>query len=276
MICECELATRADIEHAIIDGQAKTLDDIRRDVRLGMGPCQGGFCTFRAAGILHQLSTIGNQSSTTKSTVIKSQINKSSIFDINTSIRDFLQERWKGLLPILWGQQLRQESLNELICLNVLNIDHLPGPTSSRLGSENYMEGISGALAAESRRISTHTHLHPSLHASHATDTLIIGAGLAGLTAAWQLSAHGQKVRIVSKGWGATHWASGCIDLLGYYPISNTSPINSPVSAIARLAMEQPNHPYAQVNMKQIEKALKAFQGLCAEAGYPLKGSLAK
>ena len=29
------------------------LDDIRRALRLGMGPCQGGFCIYRATGILH-------------------------------------------------------------------------------------------------------------------------------------------------------------------------------------------------------------------------------
>ena len=31
------------------------LDDIRRLLRLGMGPCQGGFCIYRATGILHGL-----------------------------------------------------------------------------------------------------------------------------------------------------------------------------------------------------------------------------
>ena len=31
------------------------LDDIRRELRLGMGPCQGGFCIYRATGILHGL-----------------------------------------------------------------------------------------------------------------------------------------------------------------------------------------------------------------------------
>ena len=31
------------------------LDDIRRALRLGMGPCQGGFCIYRATGILHGL-----------------------------------------------------------------------------------------------------------------------------------------------------------------------------------------------------------------------------
>jgi glycerol-3-phosphate dehydrogenase len=119
LICECELATRADVERAITAGQARTIDDIRRDVRLGMGPCQGGFCTYRAAGILHALR-------------------RPPIQEINVALRDFLQERWKGLLPILWGQQLRQERLDELIYLNVLNADHLPGPKASRLGPVMY------------------------------------------------------------------------------------------------------------------------------------------
>jgi glycerol-3-phosphate dehydrogenase len=44
----------------------------------------------------------------------------------NLLLRDFLQERWKGLLPILWGQQLKQERLDELIYLALMNADHLP------------------------------------------------------------------------------------------------------------------------------------------------------
>jgi hypothetical protein len=42
------------------------------------------------------------------------------------------------LLPVLAGQQLRQERLNELINLDVLNADHLPGPTASRLACTTY------------------------------------------------------------------------------------------------------------------------------------------
>lgn len=119
LVCECELATRADVERAIVDYDAKTIDDIRRDVRLGMGPCQGGFCTYRAAGILHQLR-------------------RPPADEANVALRDFLQERWKGLLSVLWGQQLRQERLDELMYLSVLNADHLPGPKSSRLGPVMY------------------------------------------------------------------------------------------------------------------------------------------
>ncbi|MCB8926086.1 MAG: anaerobic glycerol-3-phosphate dehydrogenase subunit A [Ardenticatenaceae bacterium] len=122
LICECELASRSDIESAINEGEAKTLDDIRRDVRMGMGPCQGGFCTLRTIGIWHQL-------------------HKLPIENANVALRDFLQERWKGLLPILWGAQLKQERLDELIYLSVLNADHLPGEKASRLGPKMYEKG---------------------------------------------------------------------------------------------------------------------------------------
>ena len=50
-----------------------------------------------------------------------------TVEDANLLLRDFLQERWKGLTPILWAQQLKQERLDELIYLSLLNADHLPG-----------------------------------------------------------------------------------------------------------------------------------------------------
>ncbi len=55
LVCECELVTRSMIEQAALKNPTLTLDDLRRDVRLGMGPCQGGFCTYRATGILHEM-----------------------------------------------------------------------------------------------------------------------------------------------------------------------------------------------------------------------------
>lgn len=122
LICECELATQDDVEKAIVAGKAKTIDDVRRDVRVGMGPCQGGFCTLRVAGMWHSLK-------------------KTSVEETNVTLRDFLQERWKGLMPVLWGSQLKQERLDELIYLSVLNADHLPGKKASRLGPKMYEPG---------------------------------------------------------------------------------------------------------------------------------------
>ena len=184
LICECELVTRSMLEGAAQRNPTVTLDDLRRDVRLGMGPCQGGFCTYRAVGILHELRA-GDSSpvaaewnvahmqspahhhrdrsetevhatgaemapdpapddvSPQRSAAVDPQ---SGVSQPNLLLRDFLQERWKGVAPILWGQQLRQERLDELIYLSILNADHLPvddreSPLSSFYRSDSSLSG---------------------------------------------------------------------------------------------------------------------------------------
>ncbi len=108
LICECELVTRAEVESAFAEAGAVTLDDIRHSHRLGMGPCQGGSCAYRAAGLKHA-------------------IHRPPVAATNAALVDFLEARWRGLFPILAGPQLRQARLNELIYLDLLNVDHLPG-----------------------------------------------------------------------------------------------------------------------------------------------------
>ena len=44
----------------------------------------------------------------------------------------------------------------------------------------------------------------------------MIGAGLAGLTAALRLAEAGQRVAVLAKGVGATHLSPATIDVLGY------------------------------------------------------------
>jgi len=110
LICECELVTRSDFEQAArahADIVAPwVLDDLRRDLRLGMGPCQGGFCSYRAAGILHET---GHQDAA----------------QATATLADFAQKRWKGQRPLLWGQSLRQAMLDEQIYRGILGLDRL-------------------------------------------------------------------------------------------------------------------------------------------------------
>lgn len=118
LICECELVTRSQVIQAITEGGAANLDDIRRDTRLGMGPCQGGFCTYRAVAIWDELN--------------REQLAENGGTEPIRSdrlLRHFLQERWKGLLPVTWGDQLRQQRLDQLIYLDTLAIDRLPPTT---------------------------------------------------------------------------------------------------------------------------------------------------
>jgi glycerol-3-phosphate dehydrogenase len=107
LICECELVRRGRLEDEMARRPAPSLDDIRRALRLGMGPCQGGFCTFRATGILHQAM-------------------KLSAAEADRALLEFLQERWKGMYPLLHGDQLRQAWLDNWIMQGVLDVDHLP------------------------------------------------------------------------------------------------------------------------------------------------------
>ena len=107
LICECELIGRRKLEEAMRRRGTTNLDDIRRTLRLGMGPCQGGFCIYRATGILHGLGDLDGA-------------------EAAASLCGFLQERWKGVWPILYGDQLRQARLDDWIFQGLLDVEHLP------------------------------------------------------------------------------------------------------------------------------------------------------
>jgi glycerol-3-phosphate dehydrogenase len=107
LICECELIGRGRLEEAMRRRGTASLDDIRRTLRLGMGPCQGGFCIYRATGILHGVGHLDGAQAA-------------------ESLRSFLQERWKGVWPILYGDQLRQAHLDDWIFQGLLDVEHLP------------------------------------------------------------------------------------------------------------------------------------------------------
>jgi glycerol-3-phosphate dehydrogenase len=51
-VCLCESVTEAEVRHAIRRLFARSLDDVRRRTRVGMGPCQGATCGPRTAAIL--------------------------------------------------------------------------------------------------------------------------------------------------------------------------------------------------------------------------------
>ena len=106
------------------------------------------------------------------------------------------------------------------------------------------------------------------------SDLLIIGAGFAGLTAAWQAAKQGHSVQVIAKGWGAAQWLSGCVDVLGYYPIDSAEHIASPAEGIGTLIAESPQHPYALIGPGMVADALAAFQEIVANEGYPMSGSL--
>ncbi|NRB68069.1 MAG: anaerobic glycerol-3-phosphate dehydrogenase subunit A [Vibrio sp.] len=96
VICECEMVTAGEIEYAIKQLNVHTLVDLRRRTRLGMGPCQGELCSYRAASLFNQHANHdGNQCS--------------------QLLNEFLEERWKGTTPIFWGDALREAEFSHWI-----------------------------------------------------------------------------------------------------------------------------------------------------------------
>ncbi|KLU67006.1 anaerobic glycerol-3-phosphate dehydrogenase subunit A [Desulfosporosinus acididurans] len=100
-ICECEMVTQAEVLHALQDPAVHSLDDLRRKTRLGMGTCQGTYCTYRSTPMLKD--AFGSWERTLK------------------EYRILISERWRGITPVLWGDQLRESELARALYLNVLD-----------------------------------------------------------------------------------------------------------------------------------------------------------
>ena len=102
LICECEEVSVGEINAAIDRLEVTSLTDLRRRTRVGMGTCQGGFCTCRAAALLAKAH--------------------GSVEKERADIAAFLQERWKGNFPIGWGDTLREAEYTQWVYKHVLGL----------------------------------------------------------------------------------------------------------------------------------------------------------
>ncbi|WP_440589524.1 anaerobic glycerol-3-phosphate dehydrogenase subunit A [Pectobacterium brasiliense] len=96
LVCECEAVTAGEVRYAVESLQVNNLIDLRRRIRVGMGTCQGELCACRAAGLLCRLGTATPEQSLTQ-------------------LSQFLNERWKGIRPIAWGNALRESEFTSWI-----------------------------------------------------------------------------------------------------------------------------------------------------------------
>ena len=93
-------------------------------------------------------------------------------------------------------------------------------------------------------------------------DTIVIGGGMAGLSAALRLAEAGQKTLLMASGQSALHFSSGSIDLL--------ESEGDPRAALPAFMAEHPDHPYSKVGLTNIEASLADLQRHCHEQGLPL------
>lgn len=96
-------------------------------------------------------------------------------------------------------------------------------------------------------------------------DVVVIGAGLAGLTAAARLAETGARVTLVAKGHTRTHWGSGGLD------VAAPAGARTPGDGIGRLASG--DHPYALL-AADADPALAWMCARLAAAGLPYAGNL--
>jgi glycerol-3-phosphate dehydrogenase len=104
LLCECELVQPQDATPWLNDPAVRTLEDIRRRTRTGMGPCQAAICSYRLAGRLVTDRGLDGGAAT-------------------RAMADFLETRWRGVRHVFWGSQLRQAQVLSGLHLELLNVD---------------------------------------------------------------------------------------------------------------------------------------------------------
>ena len=102
VLCDCELVQKSEVERCLKEKPLKDLRDILHRTRLAKGTCQGGFCVYRLLGLLHESETIRG--------------------DSNSILKGFLEERWRGTRPILWGTAIKEEELIESVYKGIFNL----------------------------------------------------------------------------------------------------------------------------------------------------------
>ena len=108
LLCECEMVPTSvfnEIAASLtIDGHHPGLREMGQRSRVGKGPCQGSFCSLRMAAHMYN----------------EGMLNHGEGID---ELKDFLNERWRGMQPLLWGPAVSQAELQEALHCGLLGLD---------------------------------------------------------------------------------------------------------------------------------------------------------
>jgi glycerol-3-phosphate dehydrogenase len=103
LVCECEGVTVGEIKYAVQQLHVHNLVNLRRRTRVGMGTCQGKLCSCRAASLLGEFNH--------------------DVKGAQEDLATFLDERWKGMRPVAWGDTLREAQLTAAIYEGLCGLD---------------------------------------------------------------------------------------------------------------------------------------------------------
>ncbi len=103
LVCECEEVTVGEVEYAFNELDVHNLVDLRRRTRVGMGTCQGELCACRVAGMMAQAHACSRKA--------------------KENLKSFLNERWKGMYPVAWGDTLRENEYSQWVYSGVCGLE---------------------------------------------------------------------------------------------------------------------------------------------------------
>ena len=119
MVCECEAVTAGEIRYAVDELNVNNLVDLRRRTRVGMGTCQAELCACRAAGLMNRFEVATPRQSTIQLT-------------------SFMEERWRGIEPIAWGEAIREAEFTSWMYGSVLGLNDVqPLETDKQQGTDS-------------------------------------------------------------------------------------------------------------------------------------------
>lgn len=119
LVCECEAVTAGEVRYAVDELSVNNLVDLRRRTRVGMGTCQAELCACRAAGLMTRFNVATPRQSTTQ-------------------LASFMEERWRGIEPIAWGEAVREADFTSWIYYSLLGLNDVqPLEQQAQQGTDN-------------------------------------------------------------------------------------------------------------------------------------------
>lgn len=106
ILCECEDVSSAEVEEAASWENTKNLDDLRRKTRVGMGTCQGLYCSFRSLGAAWE------------------SLRKKPEHPLQ-QLNNFLENRYKGQKSLLWESQIKECELTLGVYSTIFNLERV-------------------------------------------------------------------------------------------------------------------------------------------------------
>jgi glycerol-3-phosphate dehydrogenase len=108
LLCECEMVPTSvfnDIAQTLYQqGSRASMREIGQRSRVGKGPCQGTFCSLRMTAHMYNQKILHGGEGLAE-------------------LKDFLNERWRGIQPLLWGSAVAQSELQEALHCGLFGLE---------------------------------------------------------------------------------------------------------------------------------------------------------